>query len=129
MSALGISSQSTHRWAQALYLLVGVGPWIALLGFTAWEVIVPACTSARELWPPPSGAFLLIMTLGLPWLLVMASLTAGIRLMRQPVKALMLATGGAAIGVWLILLIAGPFAQSYAWNAMRAECQRGGLGF
>lgn len=116
--------RSLNFWRSAVYLLLGVGPWLFLVGYTAWEVIVPACTSGRELWPPPSGAFLLMVVLGGPWLLAMIILTLGLKLLRQPVRTLVLTTSAFAFGSWLILLVFGPFAQSHSWRAMRAECER-----
>jgi hypothetical protein len=114
-------------WASGLLLLVGVGPWLFLLGYTAWEVIVPLCSSGRELWPPPSAALLFVAFYGLPWLAVVAALSMVLHVLGNTVRAPLIVTAVAAFLTLVILILTGSIARDHAWSAMRAECERNSL--
>jgi len=120
-------ARQTRVWASGLLLLVGVGPWLFLLGYTAWEVIGPLCSSGRELWPPPSSALLWMAFYGLPWLAAVAGLSVVLHFLDNAIRAPLIAAAVAAFLTLTIRIVAGPFAQAHAWSAMRAECERNSL--
>lgn len=97
---------------------------LLLLGYTAWEVIVPLCSPGRELWPPPSGALLFVAFYGLPWLAAVAGLSMILHFLGSGIRVMLIAAAVAAFLTLTILILAGPFAQAHAWSAMRAERAR-----
>lgn len=123
MSAATLDKRARTLWLRAGYLLFGVGPWLFLLGYTAWEVFVPLCDPMREMWPPPNAAGHWAVFFGGPWLVVIAALTVGLRAAGRRVSELALISVSAALGACLILIITQPFATSHAQEATRVECE------
>jgi hypothetical protein len=120
-------ARQTGPWASGLLLLVGVGPWLFLLGYTAWEVWVPLCSSSRELWPPPSSALLWLAFFGLPWLAAVTALSTVLHFLGNAVRTPLIATAVAAFLTLVILILTGPFARDQVLSAMRAACERSSL--
>jgi hypothetical protein len=127
VNATTLDSKAGGSNLRVIYLLLGVGPWLFFLGYTAWEVVVPACNGMRELWPPPNAAGHWIVIFVGPWLIVMSFLNFKLKFVGDRTNELTLTISAVALGTCLVLIITQPFATSYALDATRAECERIGL--
>ena len=127
MTATTLDSKAFASKLRVIYLLLGVGPWLFFLCYTAWEVFVPACNGMRELWPPPNASGHWIVIFVVPWLIVMALLNFRLQFVGDRTDKLTLIISSGALGTCLALIITQPFATSYAVDATRAECERIGL--
>jgi hypothetical protein len=124
VNAATLDSKAGASKLRVIYLLLGVGSWLFFLGYTAWEVFVPACNGMRELWPPPNAAGHWIVIFVGPWLIVMALLNFRLKFAGHRTNELTLIISSVALGTCLVLIITQPFATSYAIDATRAECER-----
>lgn len=70
-----------------------------------------------------------MLIFGGPWLIVVALLSAFLKLGRRNILHPVLVTAGLAIILCFTLIFAGPLIQAHSWEATRAECARLGHPF
>jgi hypothetical protein len=124
VNAATLDSKAGASDLRVICLLLGLGPWLFCLGYTAWEVFVPACNDMRELWPPPNAAGHWIVIFVGPWLLVMALLNFRLKLTGHRTRTLTLIVSSVALGTCVVLVATQPFATTHALDATRAACER-----
>jgi hypothetical protein len=121
----------SRRWVWALYLTLGVGPWLYLLGAALWEHLLFTAFGRATCWteldvsyvtPLEAGAMIALFYAG-PWLAGVLFTCVTLSFLKQPTLRPTAVTLSVAVMVTLILLSMQSLNSQYV-EALQRVCNR-----